>query len=89
MQLNKNKAGLALGVLVSAIHFLWLLLVITNLGQWYLDFIFNLHQLNNPYTVMPFNLGTGILLLLITFVVGYIMGWIFAWVWNYLHKNRA
>lgn len=88
MELNKNKTGLTLGVLVSAMHLFWLLLVLVNLGQWCLDFIFSLHQLNNPFTVTSFNLGTGILLLVITFIVGYIIGWIFAWVWNYLHKQR-
>ena len=86
MELNKNKTGLALGALVSFMHLLWLLLVILNIGQWYLDFIFKLHQINNPFQVMSFNLGTGVLLLVISFVVGYIVGWIFAWTWNWLHK---
>ena len=86
MELSKNKTGLALGMLFSVMHFFWALLVILNLGQWYLDFILNLHQISNPFTVMPFNFSTGILLLVITFIIGYIMGWIFAWVWNYLYK---
>lgn len=87
MQLNQKKAALTVGALASGMHLVWLVLVMLNLGQWWLDFIFNLHQLNNPFVVMPLNWGTGILLLVVTFVIGYIVGWIFSKVWNYLHKN--
>ncbi len=87
MKLNGNKTGSALGALVSIMHLVWLLLVVSSMGQWYLDMVFKLHQLNNPFRVMPFNLVNGVLLLIISFVVGYVVGWIFAWVWNYLHKN--
>lgn len=87
MQFNKNKVGLAAGKLLATLHLLWIIAIGAGAAQWYLDTIFRLHMLNNPFTVLPFSWASAIELLIITFIVGYIVGWIFAYYWNWLHRK--
>ena len=75
------------GVIIALMHAVWMLMVFLGVGQTYLNWIFGLHLLTNPYKVLSFNFGTAITLIIFTFVVGYVMGWVFAWVWNRLHKG--
>ena len=84
--MNINKTGLALGVFFAVVHALWLLAVLMGVGQWYLDFVFGLHILSNPFAVLNFSWGSAIGLLIVTFVSGYVFGAIFAWVWNKFTK---
>ncbi len=86
MKLNTETAALVFGVTVALMHLIWLLMVWVGIGQLYLDWIFGLHLISNPFRVMPFDLINALLLLIVTFTVGYISGLIFASVWNRLHK---
>lgn len=78
---------MVLGVFVALMHALWMLLIFFGVAQLYMNWIFGLHLLTNPYTVLPFNWGSAITLIIVTFVVGYVMGWVFAFIWNRLHKG--
>jgi hypothetical protein len=84
--MNKNKVALVVGSFAGLFHLVWGLLVAFGLAQPLLDFICNLHSLNNPYTVMPFDLMRTLGLIIVTFFVGYIFGYVFAALWNKLHK---
>ncbi len=84
--LNRNKTGMALGSLAGLGHVFWSVLVFFGWGQAYLDFIFNLHTLNNPLVVGQFNLSRSVLLIIVTAVIGYILGFVFASIWNKVHK---
>ena len=84
--MNKNKVALVSGSFLGLFHLVWGLLIAFGLAQSLLDFIHNLHSLNNPYTVMPFDLMRTIGLIIVTFLVGYIFGYVFAALWNKLHK---
>ena len=84
--LNKNKTGLALGSLTGLAHLVWSVAIFFGWGQAYLDFIFNLHTLNNPLVVGQFDLYRSILLIVVTAIIGYILGFIFASIWNKVHK---
>lgn len=75
------------GLFASAIHFIWSLMVAFGVGQSYLDWILGLHFIQNPFIIMPFNLGAMIALLIFTFVVGYILGWVGTVCWNKLAKK--
>lgn len=87
MKLNKNETGLALGGLIALVHLAWSLMVMFGWAKMWMDFIFGLHFLNNPFVLNSFSWGTALMLVIITGIVGYILGWIFAWVWNMLHKQ--
>lgn len=77
-----SKPALVVALFIAGMHLLWTLLVALSLGQTYLNWIFPLHLLNNPYTVLPFSLGNALLLTLISFAVSYISTLIFVWLWK-------
>ncbi len=70
--MNKNKAGLALGSLMGLFDLVWGLLVAFGLAQGFLNFVYNLHSLNNPFTVMPFDFMRTLGLIIFTFLMGYV-----------------
>lgn len=86
MKLQERQVALAVGVFIGGWHLVWSLLIALGLAQGWLDFIFGLHMINNPLVVAPFNMGTAVLLIAVTFAVGYAVGLIFAKLWNYLHR---
>lgn len=88
MKLKVGATAMVFGVVVALMHTIWMIMVFLGVGQMYMDWIFGLHLLNNPFRVMPFNLMTAIWLIVFTFVVGYVLGWVFAFVWNRLHKGK-
>lgn len=88
MKLKPGKTALALGVFVALMHAVWMLMVYIGVAQTYMNWIFGLHLLTNPFKVLAFNFGTAATLLGFTFILGYVMGWVFAFIWNYLHRGR-
>jgi hypothetical protein len=86
-EFNKNRAGLILGSFVGLWHLAWSLLVATGVAQTLLDWIYALHFLNNPFHVADFSIGTAVLLIVVTSVVGYVFGWILAFLWNVFRKT--
>lgn len=87
-EINKKKIGLILGSFTGLMHLVWALLVAIGLAQPLMDWIFGLHMISPVYQVLPFNLGSSIILIIATFLGGYIFGWIFAAVWNYHGKKK-
>ncbi len=83
-QLDGHKVGLVLGGTIGLLHLFWAVLVAVGFAQPLMDFIFQLHFLNNPYTVTPFNITNAVFLVVVTFIVGYIFGRIFVLLWDYL-----
>ncbi len=84
--LNKNHVGLTLGAFFAFFHLVWLVLVVMGVAKKLLDWVLSLHQMTWSYTVNPFDLGKGIMLLIITFIAGYILGWVLAAIWNYVRR---
>ncbi len=85
--LNKNKAGLALGLLFGALHLAWAILVALHWAKPFMDWVLHLHFMDWNYSMIGFNILTTLWLIILTFVIGYIVGWAFAWLWNWLHKS--
>ena len=85
--MNKNKIGLVLGSFAGLLHLVWGLFIAFGLAQPLLDFIYNLHSLNNPFVVMSFDIIRIVGLVIFTFIMGYIFGYVFAIIWNKLHKQ--
>lgn len=81
-RIKKGKLGLAFGILLGLCHAIWALMVLFGWAQPFYDWILSLHFISLPLVVTSFSLGTAILLVVITFVIGYILGWVFAAIWN-------
>ncbi|MBW2970446.1 hypothetical protein KY319_04965 [Candidatus Woesearchaeota archaeon] len=88
-KLDKNKTGLALGAFFAVFHAIWAIFIAITAGgvQRFIDWILGLHMIQMQWTIMPFNIVSAVLLVVVTFVFGYIFGWIFAAVWNYVVKK--
>lgn len=86
--MNKNTIGLILGTFFGIVHVFWALLVAIGLAQPLMNFIFDIHFINNPYQIIQFDLGKALLLVIVTFAIGYIFGWIFAAIWNKLLREE-
>ncbi|MFA5019883.1 MAG: DUF5676 family membrane protein [Candidatus Pacearchaeota archaeon] len=88
--MNKNKLGLAVGILFAIIHAVWALavLIIPGALQSFLNWVFKLHSLEPIWIITSFNFLNAIFLVVVTFIIGFIIGWVFAWVHNLLHKKK-
>jgi len=86
-KLSKAKTGLVLGLFFAVVHAVWAILVALGVAQALIDWIFNMHMIENPYVISEFGFGTTVGLVVITFVFGYIFGWVFAALWNSLRKK--
>ncbi len=80
--LDKNTTGFIFGSLAGLAHLFWSALVGAGLAQQFLDFIYSIHFLNNPFTVSGFDIVKAITLVVVTFACGYIGGFVFAIIWN-------
>jgi len=85
--MNKHKVALTLGSFVALVHLVWSLLVGFGFAQPWMNWVLGLHFLNNPFQFRPFELGTAIVLIIVTGIVGYVVGWIFSTVWNWVNKK--
>lgn len=85
-QISAHKTGVALGLFMAFWHLAWSILVVLGLAQGLINFIFQIHFINPPYTIMPFKIWYTVMLLAVTFVVGYVAGVVIAYLWNKVHK---
>lgn len=86
--INKNKLGVVIGSFWGFWHLAWSIFVALGFAQQLINFVFRLHFIQPPYTVMPFNLGFAVALIAITSSLGYMIGWVLAAIWNWLHATR-
>lgn len=87
--INKNKWGLAIGLLLAILHAVWSLaiLIMPASLQKFIDWVFVLHAIKPIYVLTAFNLANAIILVILTFVIGYIIGYILAALINMLSKE--
>jgi hypothetical protein len=84
--IRPTRAGLILAVLLGGWHLMWSLLVAVGWAQLLINFIFWIHFIKPIYVIEPFNIGTALLLIVVTSTIGYVVGWGFGVLWNKLHK---
>ena len=84
--LSPRKTGFALGGLVGFMHLVWSFLVALGLAQGWIDWIIELHMIQDSHTVLPFSLPSAITLVIVTAIVGAIGGSLFAVIWNRIQK---
>ena len=86
--LNAHKCGLILGSFLGLWHLTWSLLVLLKLAQPFLNFIFSVHMIAPPYTVLPFNIGRAAMLIIVTALLGYLFGLVLGTIWNKVAKMK-
>lgn len=87
-KVNEHLVGLSFGTMVGGLHAAWSLLIMAGSAQAFLDWIYDIHFLNNPFIVSGFDATKALTLVAVTFVVGYGMGWIVARIWNMFAKKH-
>ncbi|OGG68791.1 hypothetical protein A3H77_00150 [Candidatus Kaiserbacteria bacterium RIFCSPLOWO2_02_FULL_56_11] len=86
MNLKPHKVGITLGAFVGLIHVVWSVIVALGWGQGLVDFIVKIHMVEVTHTVLPFDIWSAIMLVIVTAAVGYVFGHVFALVWNRLAR---
>jgi hypothetical protein len=84
---SPNRVGLVIGALVAGWHLVWVLLILCDLAQQVLNFVFWAHMIQPVYTVRPFDSQAASTLIAVTFFSGYVLGFIGALIWNQLHRT--
>ena len=87
--ISRHKLGLLFGAFMGICHLVWASLVLSGMAQLLTDWIFQLHFIQPPYTIMPFSIGLAVGLIVVTSVTGYLSGWVLAAIWNWLRMDTA
>lgn len=88
IKLDPQKTGLGVGSLAGLMHALWSVMVAMGMAQGWMDWVFSIHFINNPFTVGTFDLITAVTLVVVTSIIGFAIGYLFATVWNYWQKKN-
>jgi hypothetical protein len=90
LTLGKLRTGLATGIFFAIVHAIWAIaiLILPTLTQKMLDWIFIIHFLEPIYKITSVSFLQGLLLIIMTFVVGFVIGWVFAAVYNLVTKKK-
>ena len=83
MDIDRNQAGIALGLLFGVWHALWEIAVAVGAAGPLLDWLHGAHFVSNPYTLSKFSLGAALLGVIGAFASGFVIGWVFALFWNW------
>jgi hypothetical protein len=81
-KLNTNHVGKTVGVFVGLIHLVWVILVGAGVAGRAVNFSLGMHFLSIPFTVLPFSWMGGLVLVVLSSIVGYVVGSVFALIWN-------
>jgi len=81
---DPNRLGIVLAVVLSGWHAVWEGLVAAGVAQRVVDFVYRLHSVKSEMVVEPFDAGRAASLLLLTAVLGYVAGAVAAMLWNCL-----
>ena len=80
--IDKNQAGMTLGIYFGAMHLLWSVSVALGLAEGIANFTMQMHFVDRQYQINSFNLLTAVIGLGLACISGYVMGWAFGWLWN-------
>src|SRR5262245_59762895 len=86
--LSPSRTGMIVGAFTGFWHLLWSVVVGIGVAASFLDWVYGIHFLSNPFHVAQFNIFTALLLVCISFAMGYVIGWFFALLWNALAKRK-
>lgn len=85
---SEHAVGLTAGALVGSMHVGWAVMVALGYAQGLLDWVYRLHFLDDPFTVMEFQMQNAVMLVVVTTLVGYVAGYAGTWVWNKVNAKK-
>jgi hypothetical protein len=71
------RTSLMGGLCLAGFHFLWSLLVFLDWAQPFINFVLQLHMMDLPLTVQPFQLSRAVGLVVLAFLTGCFYGVVF------------
>lgn len=81
-RVSEQTVGLVFGAFAGFVHLVWSVVVYLGFGQTWLDFVFGLHFLSDPFTVGSFEVGKALTLVVFASIAGFVGGVVLAKVWN-------
>lgn len=85
--LSVKQTAWSLGIVFAVLHALWGVVVAAGYAQQLIELRMGQHFLSVSTSVLPFNVVTAIISVVVAFVCGAVLGWLFATVWNWTGKN--
>ena len=82
MKTSPHALGLTIGALAGFIHLAWSLLIASGRAGTLVTYWMHLHMVDMPLTILPFNAGKAIILIIATAIVGYIVGYVGGTIWE-------
>lgn len=86
-QLNPQKTGLTLGLMLGLLHVVWSALVALSWAKPLIDWDLEMHMIQGPYTLLAFSWQVALTSVVVAFVIGNVAGFVFASLWNAVHKK--
>ena len=71
-----HQLGMTLGTLFGLLHLLWSVIVALGWAERLAGSAMRLHFMSHSHEFMPFDVGTAILLIIVTAVIGYVIGFV-------------
>ena len=68
------------------LHLAWAIVVALGIAQPLVDFLIHLHMMKEDVTVLPFDFGSAVLLVLLSAAAGYVVGYLFGTIWGKVQK---
>lgn len=81
-----HRTGLALGTFVGLIHLVWVLVLGLG-GSGFITWVMGMHFISEPITFLTFSWKGGLVLIVLSAVVGYVVGNVFAYIWNRVYNR--
>ncbi len=86
--LNKNSAGLSLGIIFLAVHIIWFIAVGLGFGKEFLSWIIGTHFITLNIQITEFGIISAVFTLVRAFIAGYIIGWLFVFIYNKINGGK-
>ena len=78
--------GMTVGAFAGFVHVVWSVMAAAGWAQAWVNWVAKLHFTPPPVRVTAFDLGTAIVLVIVTTFVGFVAGYIFGTLWTAVRK---
>ncbi len=81
-----HTLGLTLGTTQAVLHLVWSLFVAVGWAGSFMSTVYRLHMVDPSIRILPFDLVSSVMLIVVTALVGYAVGWLLGTFWNVYHR---
>ncbi|EKD33282.1 MAG: hypothetical protein ACD_76C00054G0008 [uncultured bacterium] len=86
MQSFPLKLGLTFGLFSGLVHLAWSVLVALGWAGPLMNWLFKIHFIQSPYSMLPFNLGQAVLLIVVAALAWFVFGFVVGSIWRAVAK---